>query len=462
MSEAAYDLVVVGGGIGGYMAAVHAARRGLRPLLVEVAEVGGVCLHRGCIPTKALLQGAADLAAAARWGLPRPSDAWARLQEAKAQAVAAAHRDLLRLLGKHRIEVAKARARLMGPRRVALDDGREVAARWVVVATGSRPRELAGLPVDGHRILFSDHLLALEAPPRHLLVVGGGAVGLEFASLFLDLGVQVTVVEAMPRILPQEDEEASQALRRALERRGARLFTAATVLPESLSPTGDGLQIVVEVDGERRPLEASHVLVAVGRVGNVEGLGLESAGVRVEGGFVAVDGHGHTGVEGVYAVGDVAGGPLLAHKAAQEAATAVAALAGERPPPLARHHIPRVVYTRPQVAAVGLTMEEALAQGRPARACRLSFRTNAMAAIRRETEGFVKLVYDAETQEVLGAHVLGPQAEELIGEAALALKAGVRLGEWAQIVHPHPSLSETVGEAVRMAHGSSIYLGERL
>ncbi len=458
MADAYYDLVIVGGGIGGYTAAIHAARRGLRPLLVEADKVGGVCLHRGCIPTKALLQGAAELAAAARWGLSWPLDAWARLQEAKRQAVAAAYRDLLRLLQKHGIEVAKARARLAGPHCLVLDDGRQVEGRWIILATGSRPRMLPALPPDGQRVLDSDQALALTSPPRHLLVIGGGAVGLELASLFLDLGTEVTVVEVMPRLLPQEDEEVSWALRRALERRGARILTGASLLEESTCVGEEGVKLMVEVEGERMPLQAQQALVAVGRVGNVETLGLESAGVKVEGGFVAVDGHGHTGVGGLYAVGDVAGGPLLAHKAAQEAATAVAALAGENPPPLARHQVPRVVYCRPQVAAVGLTTQEAAARGLRVRTRRLSFRTNAMAALRGEGEGFVKLVYEADTGQVLGVHIVGPQAEELIAEAALALKAGLRLEEWAQVVHPHPSLSETVGEAVRMAHGSSIYL----
>jgi dihydrolipoamide dehydrogenase len=460
MVQGSFDLVVIGGGVAGYTAAISAIRHGLRPLLVEKGEVGGVCLHRGCIPTKALLEGAGALAAAQRWGFlcEPPNAIWDRLQQAKERAVAQAHRDLLRLLEKHRVPVARARARLLGPRRVALSDGRQVEARWVVLATGSRPRQLPGLPIDGRRILTSDHLLSLPSPPSDLLIVGGGAVGLEFASLFLDLGVRVKLVEVMPRLLPSEDEEVSQGLRRALERRGAQVFTKANLVPEATIPKEEGVEVTVEVKGEPRRLKVSHVLVAVGRVGNVEDLGLESTAVQVKGGFIAVDDRLRTAQGDVYAVGDVAGAPLLAHKAAAEAAAAVADMVGLHQKPLDRRCIPRVVYTRPQVAAVGLTVEEAVRTGLHVRARRLSLRINAMAALRGEQEGFIKLVYDADTGQVLGVHTLGPQAEELIGEAALAMEAGIHVQQWAQVVHPHPSIAETLGEVVRMAHGSSILL----
>ncbi len=459
MVEGSFDLVVIGGGVAGYTAAISAIRHGLRPLLVEEGEVGGVCLHRGCIPTKALLEGAGALAAAQRWGFlcDPPPGIWDHLQQAKERAVAQAHRNLLRLLEKHRVPVARARARLLGPTRVALSDGHQVEGRWIVLATGSRPRQLPGLPTDGRHILTSDHLLSLPSPPSDLLIVGGGAVGLEFASLFLDMGARVTVVEATPRLLPSEDEEVSHGLRRALERRGAQVITGATLVPEATF-LKEEVELTVEIEGVRRRLQAGHVLVAVGRVGNVEDLGLESTAVEVRDGFIAVDEGLRTAQEGVYAIGDVAGGPLLAHKAAAEATAAVANMLGLRQKPLDRRRIPRVVYTRPQAAAVGLTMDEALHTGLRVRARRLSLRINAMATLRGEQEGFIKLIYDVDTGRVLGVHILGPQAEELIGEAALAMEADIPIQQWAQVVHPHPSIAETLGEVVRMAHGSSILL----
>jgi len=460
MAEDEYDLVVVGGGIAGYTAAIYATRKGLRTLLVEQDQLGGVCLHRGCIPTKSLLEGAYSFLRAQTWSATLSSqEVWRRLHQRKAEVVAQGYDSLVRLLRRHRIQVEKGRGSLVAPGRVAIPDlGKVVETRWTILATGSSPIPLKGLPWDGSRILSSDHLLELDELPQHLIVVGGGVVGVEFASLLLDLGVQVTIVEIMPRLMSQEDREISRALEKALSSRGASVLTGARPIPEASHMSRDGVELAVAREEGPCRIRGTHVLVAVGRTGNVQGLGLEDVGVAVKGGFIQVGGNLRTTQEVIYAIGDVAGGPLLAHKAAQEGRLAVEDLCGGSPCPLDRTLVPRVAYCRPQVAAVGLTEEEATALGFKVRARRFSFRYNSMAHIVGETEGFVKVVYDQETGRLLGVHALGHHVEELIGEAALALKAGVSLREWADVLHPHPSIVEALGEAVRMGAGTSIYL----
>jgi dihydrolipoamide dehydrogenase len=465
MEAQEYDLVVLGGGTGGYTAAIRASQLGLRVALVEQEKVGGVCLHKGCIPTKALLEAAEVLARvrdAPRFGVRVADEGldFGRLHERKGQAVEALYQNLQRLLQKHRIETIQGRGRLVSPRQVAVEGPgqRRLRARFVVLATGSRPRELPGLPFDGRRVLSSDHLLTMESPPESLAIVGAGAVGLEFASFFLDIGVPVTVIELLPRLLPSEDEELGRGLERLLTARGAAVLTSARLLPEKCQVLDERVELTVEHGGEEKTVQASHVLVAIGRRGNVEDLGLEGTRVRVQDGFVRVDGQMQTDEPGVYAVGDLVGGPMLAHKAAAEGAIAAEALAGRSPQLLDYARVPRVVYTRPHAAAVGLTEEEARRNGRPVRAQRFSFRNNAMALLRDEAEGVAKVVVDAETGDLLGVHLLGPQAGELVGEAALALYLQASAWELGTSVHPHPSLSEALMDAAQLAARVSIYL----
>lgn len=465
MTEQEFDVVVLGGGTAGYTAAIRASQLGLRVALVEEDRVGGVCLHRGCIPTKALLEVAETVAQARRaaaFGVEvgEPSLDLPAVHRYRQQVVEELYRGLRGVIAKRRIEVVQGRGRLLSPVEVAVEGAapRRLRGRRIVLATGSRPAELPGLPCDGERILTSDHVLELAELPRHLIVVGGGAVGLEFASFFLDVGVPVTIVELLPRLLPQMDEELGRGLERALGARGATVLTAARLVPEGCRLDGDDVELLVEREGETRRLRGSHVLVAIGRRANVEGLGLEEAGVALAGGFVRVEATMQTTAPGVYAAGDVAGGPLLAHKAAAEGAIAAEALAGKAPQPLDYGRVPAVVYTRPQAAAVGLTEEAAREQGRRVRGQRFSLRYNAMATIRRETEGFAKVIYDLDSGEVLGVHVLAPQAGELVAEAALARHLGASAWHLATSIHPHPSLSEVIGESAQMAARLSIYL----
>lgn len=456
-----FDVIVLGAGSGGYTAAIRASQLGRRTALVEEEKVGGVCLHRGCIPTKLLLESAEVLSLLRRsrtFGIEaeRIRLDYSLLAQRKERVVETLHKNLRGVIGKQKVEIVQGRGRLLSPTRVAVD-GRELEAGHIVIATGSRPAELPGLPCDGARILHSDHVLALQEPPRSLLVVGAGAVGLEFASFFLDVGSEVTVIEMLPRLLPMEDADLGRTLQRILEGRGARVLTGARVLPERTRLFDEMVELTVEHEGEEKALRGSHVLVATGRQGNVEGIGLENTRVEVEGGFIRVDPHMRTAEPTIYAVGDVIGGPLLAHVAAAEGVVAAEAIAGREPPPLDYLRIPRAVYTRPQVAAVGLSEEQARERGHRVKTQRFSFRYNAMALIQDETEGFAKVVIDADSGDLLGAHVIGPSAVELVSEAALARYLDVSVWELATSVRPHPSLSEVLGEAAQLSAGISIY-----
>ena len=459
-----FDLIVLGGGSAGYTAAIRAAQLGLKAVIVERERVGGVCLHKGCIPTKVMLEGADVLDLVKRAGAlgvraGEPQLDYPRLRQRQVQVVEQLYTNLRGVIAKKGIEVIEGSGCLTSAKSavVTLADAseRSLAGRQVLIATGSRPRELAAFPCDGVRVLNSDQLLAQEELPESLVVVGGGAVGLEFASFFLDAGREVTIVEALPRLLPAEDRDVSEGIARALTARGARVLTGATV---SAAEVGEGGVVVSLQQGDDSlRLEASHVLVAVGRQGNVEGLGLELTGARVEGGYLAVVPGQRTEDSSVFAAGDVTGGLLLAHVAAAEGFVAAEAVVGREVKPLDYVLAPRVVYSRPQMAAVGLTEEQALARGLAVRTRRFSFRNNSMAQIHGETDGFAKLVYEQESGRLLGAHVLGAVASELLPEATLALSQGLGLSALAESVYAHPTLGETLHEAARLSAGVSMY-----
>ncbi len=451
-----YDVVVIGGGWGGYTAAVRAAQHGLRVALIERDRLGGTCLHRGCIPTKVLLQTADVLALAARaqeFGvrLSPPELDYTRVRARIEEVVGRLYRGLQSLVGGNRVTLISGHARLRAPGRVVVEGHGEVEAASTVIATGSRPRGLPGLVFDGHLILSSDDLLTMERVPRSIVIVGAGAVGVEFASCYADFGCQVTLVEVAPRILPQEDADVSAALARSLAARGVRILTGTTLLPERVAPGEGGVRLTARGPEGETPLAAEAVLVAVGREPVTEGLGLEAVGVRLERGFVAVDADMRTSVSGLYAVGDVTGGLLLAHVAAAEGALAADRIAGRPTVALDYRRLPRATYCRPQVASIGLTEEEAKAQGYAVATGRAHLRANGKALIAGEPEGFVKLVADARSGDVLGVHILGTQSTELIAELALGQLLDVAVWEIGAAVHPHPTLSEAIGEAALAA-----------
>lgn len=459
-----FDLLVLGGGSAGYTAAIRAVQLGLSAVIVEREKVGGVCLHHGCIPTKVMLEGADVLALIKRAGplgieVGEPQLDYARLRQRQAQVVEKLYTNLRGVIRKKGIEVVEGEGWLTSSTSasVTLADGseRSLAARHVLIATGSRPRDLSMLPCDGVRVLNSDQLLALEELPQSLIVIGGGAVGLEFASFFLDAGREVTVVEALPRLLPAEDADVSAAIEAALAERSAHVLTGATLT--RCEAREHGVSLAVQQDNETVELAASHVLVAVGRRGNVEGLGLEATAARVERDFLQVGAGQRTADPAVYGAGDVTGGLLLAHAAAAEGFLAGEAIAGQEAKALDYGLVPRVVYTRPQVASIGLSEEQALAKGLSVKTRRFSFRNNSMAQIHGDSDGFTKLVFEVESGRLLGAHVIGPGASELIAEATLALSQGLGLSALGESVHAHPGLSETLHEAARLSAGVSMY-----
>ena len=457
----AFDLVVIGGGNGGYTAAIKASQLGLTTALIEEEKVGGVCLHRGCIPTKLLLESAEALALISKsktFGIEVENIRldYSYLRQRQEEVVGTLHKNLRSAIQKQKVEIIQGHGRLLSPTEVSVN-GRTLSARHLIMATGSRPRELPGLPSDGDRIITSDHALTLPELPKSVAIIGAGAVGLEFASFYRDVGCEVTLIEMLPNLAPQEDRNLGTAIAKVLAGRGVNVFTSARVLPDRTRLYDDVVELTVEHEGQEKAIRAHKVLVAIGRQGNVEDLGLESTPIGANGGFLQVDEAMRAGAPNVYAVGDVTGGLLLAHAAAAEGLVAAHAIAGREYEPLDYLRVPRVIYTRPQIAAVGLSEEQAREQGHKVKAQRFSLRYNAMALIKAEAEGFVKVVTDAESGDLLGVHLFGPNAVELVAEAALARWLDASTWELATSIRPHPSLSEAVGEAAQLSAGISIY-----
>ncbi len=456
-----FDLVAIGGGNGGYTAAIRARQLGLTAAVVERDKVGGTCLHRGCIPTKVWLETAelfTRTKAAPAFGVrvPEPALDFGAMVQRQRQVVDTLHKSLRSVIEKHKIEIIQGDARLVSPSAVAVGE-RVLTAHAVVLATGSQPKGIPGLEADGQRILNSDHLLQLERPPSSIVIVGAGAIGCEFASFFLDIGSKVTLVEMLPTIVPLEDADIGKALAKSFVQRGANIFTGARVLPDKTRVYDNHVEITIGHEGQERQVVGEVVLIAVGRQAAVDGLGLEKTAVGLERGFIQVHDGYLTAQPGIYAVGDCIGGLLLAHVAAAEGFLAAEAIAGKRPQPLDYNRVPRVTYCRPQVASVGLTEQQARDSGRTVKIQRFSFKYNAMAMIRGQTEGFVKVVYDGDSGDLLGVHIIGEGASELISEAALARFLEASAWELGSSIHPHPSLSETLGEAAQLSAGVSIY-----
>ncbi len=461
-----YDLVIIGGGPAGYVGAIRAAQLGLRTAVVERDKLGGVCTHVGCVPTKALLHAAElveRLKDAATIGVetgPVRVD-FARMQARKAQVVEKGHRGVQYLMRKHKIDVFEGAGRLLGRARVsvALNDGSqtELETRHTLIATGSRPRTIPGVTIDNARVLDSTGALALSDLPTSIAILGGGAVGVEFASLFRALGSEVTVIEMLPTLLPLEDQEIGKALERVFTRKGMRVYPGATA--RAVTVGADGVALSVERGEETLTVEAEYLLVAVGRGPLIDGLGLDAVGVAVEGGAVQVDPQFQTTVPGIFAVGDVIGKPWrLAHVASHEAIHVVEAMAGVETTPLDYLTVPRPTFTIPQVATLGLSEQQAVEQGYTVKVGRFPFSANTKASIEGERDGFVKVVTEARTGEILGIHMLGPAVTELLTEGVVAKFLEGTAAELGLAVHAHPTLSEAVREAVLDALGRVLHI----
>ncbi len=458
-----YDLIVLGAGPGGYVAAIRASQLGLNAAVVERDRPGGVCLNVGCIPSKVLIDQArifSERAALSEMGvLVDGSRLDYRKVFLKSRAAAAQlSRGVRHLLKKNRVDYVEATARFETPRTIALSTGRPITARHVLVATGSRPATLPGFEFDERQVLSSTGALLLEELPRRLVVLGAGAIGVELSYVFGSFGVDVTLVETMDRILPQEDPEASQVVSASFARKGVKIRTSTKAL--SCERRANGLTVTLEgKDGARETVDTDRLLVAVGRVPNSDGLGLEAIGVRTEKGYVQVGDHYQTAVPGVYAIGDVIKSPLLAHVASKEGELAVEHMAGH--PTAARldpELVPFATYCEPQVASFGRTEPMLAEAGARFEKAVFPYRAVGKAVAVERPEGFVKLLVDPATREILGCTIVGAEATELIHQVLLAKKAELTPEDVATMVHAHPSLSEGILEAARAAEGWAIHI----
>ena len=466
MAENRFDVAIVGGGPGGYVAAIRARQLGLATALVERDQLGGICLNWGCIPTKALLRTAEINHLLHNLDAHGFSAGEVRFDLAKvvarSRAVAKRLSNGVRfLMKKNGVQVFEGRARLDGPGRLAIArEGAEpvsLEAAHVILATGARPKPLPGIEPDGKRIWTYREAMIPEQMPESLLIIGAGAIGIEFASFYHDMGAAVTVVEALPRILPVEDEEISAAAHKSFSKRGIAIHVGATV--QSLHPERDGVTAVIDLGrGSTSPVTVDAVILAAGITGNVEDLGLEQTRARVEKGHIVVDEWLATDEPGLYAIGDVVGPPWLAHKASHEGIVCVEHIAGvAEARPLDVRTIPACTYCRPQVASVGLTETAARAGDRELRVGRFPYQANGKAIASGEPEGFVKTIFDAATGELLGAHLFGAEATELIQGFVIAKSLETTEHELIPVIFPHPTLSEMLGEATLDAFGRVLH-----
>ncbi len=464
--ERTFDITILGAGPGGYVAAIRAAQLGLRTAVVEMAPLpGGTCLHRGCIPTKALLRAAEVLEIARKapaYGvkvLPAQLDL-AATQRYKERVVLTNAKGVEYLLRKNGVTVLRGRGRLAGRGRVEVapadGDPFVVSTRHTILATGSEIRGLPGIEFDGRRILHSDHALGLTEVPSSLAVLGAGAVGVEFASIFASFGAKVTIVEILPRLVPIEDAALGDELEKSFRKRGIESHVGTRV--EGVIAGEKGVRIEASRDGRPVSIEAEALLVAVGRRPVTGDLGLEGTGVRLDRGFVETDGRMRTGEPGVYAIGDIVKTPALAHVASHEGIVAAEDAAGADPLPVDYDRIPSCTYCDPEVASVGLSEEEARRRGHDVAVGSFPFSAVGKARVLNDTRGFVKLVAERKHDRILGVHVVGPHATELIAEATAALSLDATVASLVHTVHAHPTLSEAIGEAALAAHGRSLHI----
>ena len=456
-----YDVVVLGAGPGGYVAAIRASQLGLKAAVVERDEVGGICLNWGCIPSKALLKNA-DVVS-----LVRRADEFGiyfdnlrfdftKAIERSRQVVQRLTRGVGFLLKKNKVEVVKGEARLKDASTVEVSDGQTLRAKNVILATGARPRTIPPLPVDGELVITSREALELKDLPGAVAIVGGGATGVEFAYLYNTYGVKVTVIEMLPHLLPNEDEEISAELEKSFAKQGISVMTGSTV--NSMSRNGDRAELKVLKGAEEVLVECDKVLVCVGVKANSDNLGLAELSVATDRGLVQIDEKMSTNVPGVYAIGDVTGKLLLAHVASAQGINAVETIAGMEPQSLDYQTMPRATYCHPQVASFGLTEKQAQEQGLEYKVGRFPFQASGKALAIGDTEGLVKVMTDSEHGAILGAHLIGPEVTELLAELSMTNLLEGTTTEIGWLVHSHPTLSEALKEAALAADGQAIHI----
>ena len=460
-----YDIIVIGSGPGGYVAAVRAAQAGKRTAIVEREALGGVCLNWGCIPTKALLKSASVfhyVKNAAAYGIDIEGEAKADITKIVARSRGVAEtmsKGIDFLMKKNKIDVLRGHGSIESKGVVAVEneEGRTLyEADHIILATGARPRQMPFIPVDGEKIITSREALIVKELPESIVVIGSGAIGSEFAFLFAQLGVKVTIVEYLPNLMPLEDEEVSKTMERAFRKMRATVYTGTTVKAARVNDEG---RCEVDIEGKKgaETLVADMVLAAVGIKTNTENIGLEKVGIELERDKIKVDEHYQTAVEGIYAIGDLIPTPALAHVASAEAIHCVDAICGRSPQPVDYSTIPSCVYTSPEVASVGLTEKQATEKGIELKVGRFQFTASGKAAAAGERDGFIKLLFDAATDKLVGAHFVGMNVTEMIAEPTVAKALGATAEVLAHTIHPHPTMNEAVMEAAEAALGHAIH-----
>ena len=460
-----FDLIILGSGPGGYVAAIRASQLGLKVAIVERERLGGICLNWGCIPTKALLRTSEVyhyMTHAADYGLKAEGvgfDLDAIVQRSR-KVAGQLNAGVKGLMKKNKVEVFEGVGALTGKGRLSVKQGNqtvELTAPHILVATGARARELPFAKADGERIWTYRHAMVPPVMPTKLLVIGSGAIGVEFASFYNDMGADVTIVEMLPRILPVEDDEVSAFMEKRLAKDGITILTGVGI--EGLATSADGVTATIKGrDGAVAEHRFSHAVVAIGIVPNTEEIGLEALGVATERGHIKVDGFGRTNVEGVYAIGDVTGAPWLAHKASHEGVVCVEKIAGQEPHPFETWNIPGCTYSRPQVASVGFTEAKAREAGHEVKVGKFPFIGNGKAIALGEADGFVKTVFDAKSGELLGAHMVGAEVTELIQGYVIARQLESTEAELMETIFAHPTLSEMMHESVLGAYGQALHI----
>ncbi|MFZ4401543.1 MAG: dihydrolipoyl dehydrogenase [Bacteroidales bacterium] len=461
-----YDIIVIGSGPGGYVAAIRATQLGMKTLVVERAELGGICLNWGCIPTKALLKSAQVFnyaSHAADYGIKIEGEIKADFENIVKRSRGVAEgmsKGIQFLFKKSNIDVMNGFAKLKPGKKIEVTDAdgniTEISANHIIIATGARSRELPNLKQDGKKIIGYREAMTMAEQPKSMVVVGSGAIGSEFAYFYNSIGTQVTLVEFMPNIVPVEDEEVSKQLERSFKKQKMKVMTEATV--ESVDTTGDLCKVTINTKKGEVIVEAEVVLSAVGIATNVDGIGLDETGIAYDKGKVAVDEYYRTNIDGYYAIGDIVHGPALAHVASHEGIICVEKIAGHHPIPLDYGNIPGCTYTNPEIASVGLTEKQAQEAGYELLIGKFPYLASGKATASGNRDGFVKVIFDVKTNKCLGAHLIGDNVTEMIAEVVVARKLEATGRDILDAVHPHPTMSEAIMEAVAAAYGEAIHL----
>lgn len=469
-----YDLVVLGGGTGGYVAAIRASQLGMKVAVVERNKLGGTCLHEGCIPSKALLRTAElyrQMKDMINFGIEVDNYKlnFKKALERKDEIIHTLYQGVKGLLKKANVDIYNGFGRILGPSifspmsgtiSVEYDDGDEntlLVPKNVLIATGSKPRSLPEIKFDGKYVLHSEHALQLKELPKSILIVGAGVIGIEWASMLQDLGVQVTVVENNEHILINEDEDIRHEVKKALEKRGVTFFTNSVIDEQSIEISGSELNIKINNKEKTNTITVEKMLVSIGREANIDQIGLNNTNIEIDNGFIATNDMFQTKESHIYAIGDVIGGMQLAHVASAEGIVAVEHMAGENPPSLQNEKIPSCIYSFPEVGSIGLTEKKAMELGYEVKIGKFPFQGIGKAHVYGETNGFVKIITDAESEDILGIHMVGPQVTDMISEGGLAKVLDATAFEMSQTIRPHPTLSEAFTEAALAVEGLQIH-----